>query len=147
MFFEEFQIGDTIQVGSHTVENSEVDRFIDLIGLHNTIFLSDEGAQALGHPRRVVPGPFQFSLAMGLGQRAGLFEHMIIGAQFDSLRFHRPLHPGDTIHMSALPISKRLTSNPAKGIVVLEYELTNQDNQLVVSTTGTYLFLTRNGGR
>ena len=143
MFYEDFKLNRSIQVGSHTVRNSEVDRFIDLIGLHNTIFLSDEGAQSLGHPRRVVPGPLQFSLAMGLGQKAGLFDHMVVGAQFDQLRFHRTLHPGDTLTMTALPVSKRVTSDPAKGIVVLEYRLTNQNDDVVVTTIGTYLFQTK----
>ena len=145
MYFEEFELDGLIEVGTHTVLDSEVDRFIDLIGLHNTIFLSDEGAQALGHKRRVVPGPLQFSIAMGLGQRAGLFDHMVVGAQFDNLRFHRTVHPGDTIRMTAKPALKRLTSNPAKGVVALDYELTNQDGETIVTTTGTYLFLTRNG--
>lgn len=145
MLFEEYEIGQKIQVGSHTVHEKEVDRFIDLVGLHNSIFMSDEGAQALGHPRRVVPGPLQFSIAMGLGQQAGLFDHMVIGAQFDNLRFHRPVHPGDTLHMSAVPVRKRLTSNPGRGLVVLDYEMINQDEQVIVSTTGTYLFLTRAG--
>jgi len=142
MFFEEFEIGVTIDVGAQTVQAMDVDRFIDLVGLNNPIFVSDEGARSVGHPRRVVPGPLQFSLAMGLGQKAGLFDKMVVGAQFDNLRFHHPLHPGDTLHMKALPIAKRVTSNPSKGIVILEYELTNQADEKIMTTTGTYLFLT-----
>lgn len=145
MYYEDFTLHETIQAGSRKITGEDVDRFVDLVRLHNRIFLSDEGAREMGHPARVVPGPFQFSLAMGLGQEAGLFDHMIIGAQFDQVRFLRPVHPGETLALTARPVKKRLTSRPDRGVVTLDYSLDNQRGEPVLTLTGTYLFLTRDG--
>jgi len=145
MYYEDFTLHETIEAGSREVTGADVDRFVDLMSLHNPLFLSDEGARERGHPARLVPGPFQFSLAMGLGQVAGLFDHMVVGIQFDQVRFHRPVHPGETLALTARPVKKRLTSRPGRGLVVLDYSLDNQRGEPVLTLTGTYLFLTRDG--
>ncbi len=144
MYFEEFEKDCRIEVGSRSVSAEEVDRFVELVGLTNPIFMSDEGAAAAGHPRRLVPGPFQLSLAMGMCQQAGLFDRVVAVAQFDRIRFKRPVHPGDTLTMGALPLETRPTNNPQRGLVVLRYEIQNQQDQPVLEALGTYLFRTRN---
>ena len=146
MYFEEFEENRRIRVGSRSVSAEETDRFIELVGLTNPIFMSDEGAAAAGHSRRLVPGPFQLSLAMGMCQQAGLFDRVVAVAQFDRLRFKRPVHPGDTLRMEALPLEKRPTKNPLRGLVVLRYDLFNQRDEEVLSARGTYLFRTRKAG-
>lgn len=146
MYFEEFEPGRRIPVGTRSVSAEEVDRFVDLVGLDNPIFLSDEGAAEAGHPRRLVPGPLQLSLAMGMCQQAGLFDRVVAVAQFDRLRFKRPVHPGDTLTMEAETLEKRPTGNPDRGLVILRYDIRNQDQKEILEARGTYLFRTRPGG-
>ncbi len=143
MYFEDFEPGRRLPVGTRTVAAEEVDRFVELVGLDNPIFLSDRGAARAGHPRRLVPGPLQLSLAMGMCQQAGLFDRVVAVAQFDRLQFKRPVHPGDTLTMEALPLEKRPTGNPDRGLVILRYDIHNQNREPVLAAQGTYLFRTR----
>ena len=147
MYFEDFEPGKLIQVGFRMVTARDLDAFIDLTGLDNPIFLSDQGARAAGHSARLVPGPFQLSLAMGLCQQSGLFDRVVAVAQFNELRFLKPVHPGDTLTMTALPLEKRPTRDSSRGLVILRYEISNQNGEPVLTADGTYLFLTRPGDR
>jgi len=143
VYFEDFEVGQTLTSPSRTVAAEDVDKFINLVGLLNPIFMSDEGARAAGHPRRLVPGPLQLSLAMGLAQAAGWFDRVVAVARFDELIFKRAVHPGETLTLKADVLDKRPTSNPRRGLVNLSYDLLKQDNEPALTAKGTYLFLRR----
>ncbi len=143
MYFEDFTVGQRLETGSRTVTDEDVDRFVELVQLDNEIFLSDEGARAAGHPARLVPGPFQLAIGMGLCQQAGIFDHVVAVAQFDQLRFRRPVHPGDSLKMVALVKETRPTSNPGRGLVVLDYQLLKGSGEVALTSTATYLMRTR----
>ena len=143
MYFEDFEVDRRIAVGERSVSAQEVDRFIELVELTNPIFMTDQGAREAGHPGRLVPGPLQLSMAMGMCQQAGLFDRVVAVAQFEEVKFKRPVHPGDTLAMEALPLEKRPTSNPQRGLVVLQYRICNQRRQEILTARGIYLFRTR----
>jgi len=145
VYYEDFEINRTYDVGQRTVTDQDVDRFVELSGLDNPIFLSDQGARQVGHPARLAPGPLQLSLAMGLCQQAGLFDRVVAVAQFDQLRFHRPVHPGDTLTMTAQVLSKRPVADPGRGLVVLRYQLVNQRQEPTLTANGIYIFQARPG--
>ena len=141
MYFEDFQPGRALTGNSRTVTEEDVEAFVNLVGLTNPIFMSDEGAVRAGHPRRLVPGPLQLSLSMGLAQAAGWFDRVVAVARFDELIFHRAVHPGETLTLKVMPLEKRDTSNPQRGLVRLGYELVNGRGEATLTTVGTYLFL------
>lgn len=142
MYFEDFRTGTTLTTPSRTVSGDDVTRFIDLVGLHNPIFMTDEGARAAGHPARLVPGPFQLSIAMGLAQAGGLFDAVVAVAQFNELKFRRPVHPGMELTLEADVLETSPTSNPTRGRVILDYQLL-ADGIPSLTATGIYLMLRR----
>ena len=81
MYFDEFAVGTEFTAGPRQVTEAEVKTFTDLSLLQNRIFLDDAAAQAMGHPKRILPAPLLISLAMGLCQQRGLFDHMFDAAQ------------------------------------------------------------------
>ena len=145
MYYEDFKMNQVIITPERTVVENELDEFIRLSGLVNPMFLSDEGGRAAGHTGRIVPGPFQLSLAMGLFQKAGVFDHVVAVAEFDPLRFIRPVHIGDTLTLSARVMETSPTSNPDRGKVVLDIDLKKQDDQSVMTGRAIYLMRHRPG--
>ena len=143
MFYEDFEPGGVHTTAARTVTIDDVDRFIDLSGLKNPLFTSDESARGLGHSGRLVPGPLQLSMAMGLVQQAGLFNHVVAVLEFERLRFLGPVFPGDAITLTATVVEKRETSNPARGLVVMDFNLANQDGKTVMSARARYLMARR----
>lgn len=143
MYYEDFTPGQVLATGERTVTVEDLDRFLELIRLNNPIFLSDQGARQAGHPSRLVPGPMQFSLAMGLCQEAGLFDHVFAVIGFEQMLFRRTVHPGDTLRLQARVRDKRSTAKPQRGLVELELRLLNQQDQEVMTSLGRYLMRRR----
>lgn len=140
MYFEDFQIGLEIVTPQRTVTAEELDAFIDITGLHIPMFLDDESAQELGHPRRLVTGPMILAVAMGLVRASGWFDQVVAVLEFTDMRFRRAVHPGDTLKAGITVLETRPTSHPERGLVVLSYMITNQDDVTVLDMKGTYLF-------
>jgi len=115
MYFEEFVIGKQTVTPERKITAINVDAFLDISGLHLPMFLSDEGAQRIGHEQRLVPGPMILSVAMGLAK-----EKQSIKAEI-------------TVKHT------KLTQNPERGLVTLAYKVINQNDEVVLSATGKYL--------
>lgn len=139
MYFEQFKAKQVFTTAQRTVTAEDLDRFIELSGLDNPLFLSDQGARAAGHAQRLAPAPWQLSMAMGLCQQAGLFDHVVAVLGFDRMRFLRPVHPGHQLRLVAEVLQCRPTQNPQRGLVELDYRMTNQDGQTVMTARAVYL--------
>ena len=72
MYFEEFAVDSEYTTSLRKVTEADVKAFLDLSLLKNPIFSYDQAAQAMGHPKRILPAPLLISLAMGLCQQQGL---------------------------------------------------------------------------
>ena len=139
MYYEDFELQKTLITGERQVTIEDVDLFLKLVGLENPIFTSDRGAVAAGYTGRIVPAPFQLSIAMGLAQKAGIFDHVVAVVEFSTMKFHRTVHPHDTLCLKATPTSKRETSKSERGLIVLDYQLLNQNQETIMTSTATYL--------
>lgn len=143
MFYEDFEPAAVHTTAARNVTADDIDRFIELSGLNNPLFTSAESARSLGHSGRLVPGPLQLSMAMGLVQQSGLFDHVVAVLEFERLRFLGPVFPGDTISLTASVVEKRPTSNPKRGLVVVDFNLANQGGKTVMSARARYLMARR----
>jgi acyl dehydratase len=146
MYFEDFVVGRQTNTSERKITVSNLDAFLDITGLHLPMFLSDEGAQRTGHEKRLVPGPMILSVAMGLAKETGWFDHVVAVVEFDELRFRKALHPGQSIKAEITVKHTKLTQNPGRGLVTLEYKVTNENDELVLSAQGKYLMQTRHQG-
>jgi acyl dehydratase len=143
MYYEEFQIDKKIQTPVRKLTAADVESFIELSWLDNPIFLSDEKARETGHPGRIVPGPLQVAVAMGLCQRAGIFDHVVAVIRFDQMLFKRPVTVPVSLMVKAHVLETKQTSNPKRGKVVLKYELVDEKNRSTMTVIGTYLMRTK----
>ena len=142
MYYHQFKPGLTLVSQRRTIGPEDIDAFIELSGLDNPIFRSDEGARAAGHAQRLIPAPLQLSAAMGMAQQAGWFDHVAVVAEFRELKFLRPALPGDSFELRVAVAAARPTSNPARGRVELDYQFLNRAGQPTFTARGVYLFLT-----
>ncbi|MCB2204128.1 acyl dehydratase [bacterium] len=140
MYFEDFSEGLTVTTPERTVTAEELDVFLDVAGLHLPMFLHDEGAQEIGHPRRLVTGPMILAVAMGLVRASGWFDQVVAVLEFTNMRFLRAVHPGDTLRVDIEVRETRATSRPDRGLVKLTYAVYRQNDDRVLEMDGTYLF-------
>jgi acyl dehydratase len=72
------------------------------------------------------------SIAAGLLFQLHLYDDTLIAfLGFDSLKFTKPVKPGDTIHASIKVLEKRETSNPERGVMKRQLQVLNQRGEVV----------------
>ena len=93
-----------------------------------------------------MPAPFQLSVAMGLAQKAGIFDHVVVVLEFQEIKFLQLVRPGQVLRLKTSVSSKRTTSKPDRGIVVLDYEMENQEGQKVMTARAVYMMRRKTDG-
>lgn len=128
--FDQIEIGDWIQTDTAMVTAKAIDVFADLTGDRFEIHMDDAAARDKGFAGRVAHGLLVLSLVDGLKNQAE--------AQFDAVAslgwdwtFSRPVSIGDVISAQIHIIGKRLTRDTRRGILTLEFRVTNQNDQIV----------------
>jgi len=119
---------------------------LDLSLLKNPIFMDDQAAQAVGHPQRILPAPLLISVAMGLCQQRGLFDHMVAVLEFEYVKFQKPSYLGDSVQVKSRVVLARPTKNLQRGLVKLRFELHNQRRESVLEMQAVYLMVRRPHG-
>jgi len=132
------RVGDRIQTGDCLVITAMIDAFADLTGDRFAIHMDTEAARDMGFRDRVAHGLLVLSLVDGLKNQTP--------AQFDAVAslgwdwtFSAPVFAGDTIRAVITVEALRPTSNPARGVVNLAFEVTNQHGETVQKGTNTLM--------
>jgi len=143
MYFDEFVVGTEFATEPRQMTEDDVETFLNLTLLKNPIFLDDRAAKKMGHPKRILPAPLLISMAMGLCQQRGLFDHMVAVLEFDYVKFQKPSYMGDSIQVKSRVALTRPTRNPQRGLVRFNFELHNQRHESVLEMQAVYLVLRR----
>ncbi len=144
MWFEDFTPGLVIETAGATLSEAQILDFalqwdpqpfhIDALAAADSPF---GGLIASGFQTLLVG--FRLFLAEGWLRRCSLGSPGI-----ESLRWLRPVRPGDTIRVRAEVVSARVSaSKPDRGIVVMDYAFTSQHGETVLTYRCTHLLLRR----
>jgi len=90
--------------------------YAGLSGDYNPLHVNEEYCKTTPFGTRIVHGPLVYAIAAGLIFQLHLYDDTLIAfLGFDSLKFTKPVKPGDTIHARIKVLEKRETSNPRAG--------------------------------
>lgn len=128
--YEQIEPGFAFETGGITVGEAHILAFAGLTGDFFDIHMDEDYARALGYPGRVAHGLLGLALTDGLKNRAPVRFAAIVSLTW-RWSFVGPILIGDRIHARITVLSKRLTKNPARGIVTLRFELLNQKGEVV----------------
>ncbi len=145
LYFEDFAVGDTRELGGRTVSEAEIVAF---------------GRQFDPQPFHIDPeaasrSPFGGLIASGW-HTAALAMRMVVDELLppgsgslgspgvDELRWHHPVRPGDTLRVRTEVVETVPSrSKPDRGLVKLRYRVLNQRDEEVMSLIGMGLFRRR----
>lgn len=140
-YFEELDIGDTLVTETRTVTDADVANFAELSGDHFYAHKDGLAAQSI-FERKVAHGYFVLSAT------AGLFVDpapgpVLANYGLESLRFVKPVYPGDTIQAKLTCKQKTAKETPTQGlgvgipqgVVAWDVEVTNQNGELAATYT------------
>jgi oxepin-CoA hydrolase/3-oxo-5,6-dehydrosuberyl-CoA semialdehyde dehydrogenase len=147
-YFDDLAIGETLFTTPRTVTLDDVESFAEVSGDRFYAHMDEDAAARSIFGRRVAHGYFVLSAA------AGLFVHpdegpVLANYGLDSLRFIKPVYPGDTIQVRLTVKQKTARETPPdgvpQGVVAWDVEVTNQDREAVAVYTILTLVRRRGG--
>jgi itaconyl-CoA hydratase len=139
-WWDSFAVGDRYRTESITVTETHVVTWAGLTGDWVPLHVDAEYAAASEFGERIAHGPLTLALALGLATRSGIFGDCVLAwLGLDGLRLPLPVRFGDTIHADLLVRERRPTSKPGRGLVVLDYAVHNQRDEIVMTFASTFL--------
>lgn len=129
-YIEDFEQGATFVTRGRTITEVELINFVTMGGIYEEVFLNVPFATTKSlFGRRVIPALLSLTIAEGLYIQTGQTHNARAYLGLDQLRFVRPVHVDDTIHVSVLVAGSRLTSKPDRGVLELDHTVLNQDGE------------------
>ena len=146
-YFEELNVGDTIQHGlGRTLTEMDNVLFSALTMNSQPLHLNEDFASKHSQfGQRIVNGIFTLGLAVGITVPELTEGTIVANLSYESVRHPHPLFHGDTLYVSSEVIEKRPSrSKSDRGIVRFRHTGRNQDGVMVIEFERTVLVLKRN---
>ena len=136
-YFEDFVVGRVFESGTRQLSEA------DILGFAREYdpqyFHTDpEAAKQSQFGGLIASGWQTVSVCMRLMCDAYVLESSSMGSPgMDEVRWVKPVHPGDTLRMSATVIAARPSSSkPDRGTITVRWDMFNQKNERVMHMTG-----------
>ena len=147
LYFEEFEVGQSVTSAGRTVTESDVVAFAALSGDWNAIHTDVEYAAAHVFGQRVAHGLLALSIATGLANRLGFMEETVLAfREIGTWKFSLPVFIGDTIRVRATVMETRPMRRLGGGLVTFKVEILNQKDEVTQRGTWSVLAKSREDG-
>ena len=142
LFFEDFEVDARYPTYGRTITESDITTFCCFAGYHTPIFIDEEFAKQSVHKGRIAPSSLTMTISTAMTE--SLFRTTVIALKgVTDGQFLQVVRPGDTIRTETQVISKRETSKPDRGLIVLRDRVFNQRQELVFQIDKTVLIQRR----
>jgi len=97
LFWEDWEIGAEFVSPARTVTEADIVAFAGISGDYNPLHIDEEYCKQTQFGTRIAHGPLVYAIAAGLLFQLHLYDDTLIAfLGFDSLKFTKPVKPGDT---------------------------------------------------
>jgi acyl dehydratase len=143
-YFEDFELGKTIEVGSRTVTEQEILDFATQFD-PQPFHVNREAAAKSIYGSIIASGWHTCGIMMRLMVDGFLGKTASMGSPgVDEIRWVKPVRPGDTLTVTTTATDIRPSaSKPDRGVVATEWRAVNQRGELVCTVKGMGMFLRR----
>ena len=144
LFWEDFPVGSMRTFGAYQVTREEVLAFARSYD-PQPFHLDDAAAEASLFGRLAASGWHTCAMTMRMLCEGYLLQSASLGSPgIDNLRWHKPVYPGDTLHIDYTVLEARpMASRPGVGLVKGQTEVKNQHGDVVLSMNGWGMFRRR----
>jgi acyl dehydratase len=145
LYFEEFEVGQSIASVGRTFTEADVVAFAALSGDWNQLHTDAAFAAQQPFGQRVAHGLLLMSIASGLAMRLGFLEGTALAfREIGDWKFSLPVFLGDTVHVRATISELKPMPRLGGGLVTLKVEILNQEDKVV--QRGTWGVLVKSRG-
>ena len=144
-YWEDFPVGKIMEFGGITVTAEEIMDFARKFD-PQPFHLSEEGGKNSLFGGLCASGWHTCALAMRMMCDAYLLETASLGSPgLENIRWVKPVRPGDTLRVRCVVLEARpMESKPHVGLVLVRWEVLNQNNEEVAQMEGYGMYRRRN---
>lgn len=131
MYFDDFKIGDTIEILPAVIEKEEMIDFAkkyDNIPLHT----DEEYAKTTHFGQLIAPGVMSFMAVWAKYLEIDMFADELLAGKSTKIEWYKPVFAGDVLSAKGT-ITNLTRRNEKNGIVELSIKAYNQNGELVLS--------------
>jgi len=139
LYFEEFEVGQTIETPARTITETDVVIFAGLSGDYNPLHTDAEFAKETMFGERIAHGLLGLSIVSGLAWRTGFMEGTADALISVETKFRNPVKFGDTIRARFEVKQKKEMKRMGGGFVTLGVIVLNQRDETVQKGDWTVL--------
>ena len=143
LYFEEFQIGDSVVSAGRTITETDVVNFAALSGDYNQIHVDAEFSKTTPFGQRIAHGLLALSIASGLVAQLGQLDGTVIAFRDLTWKFSKPVFIGDTVHVVSNVVKLKPLAHLGGGSVVLKLQVVNQRDEVTASGKWTALMASK----
>lgn len=141
LYYEEFEIGASVESAGRTVTEADIVLFAMLSGDWNPIHTDAEYSKSQMMGQRIAHGLLVLSIATGLATRLGFMEDTVIAFMGLEWEFRAAVTIGDTVRVRATVAEKKDMPRLGGGYVTFKVEVLNQEGTRV--QRGTWRILVK----
>jgi acyl dehydratase len=140
LYWEQWEIGAEFVSPARTITEADIVMFAGLSGDFNPLHVNEEFCKQTVFGSRIAHGPLIYAIAAGLLFQLHLYDDTLIAfLGFDSLKFTKPVKPGDTVHARIKVLEKRETSHAERGVMKRQLQVINQRGEVVQEGVQAFL--------
>jgi acyl dehydratase len=139
LYFEEFEVGQTIETPARTITETDVVIFAGLSGDYNPLHTDAEFAKETMFGERIAHGLLGLAVVSGLAWRTGFMEGTADALISVETKFRNPVKFGDTIRARFEVKQKKEMKRMGGGFVTLGVVVLNQRDETVQKGDWTVL--------
>lgn len=143
LFFEDYEVGQTMISRGRTITESDIVSFGSLTGDFNPMHFDADFMQDHMLGQRVAHGMLTISYAVGQAYQLGFMEQTVLAFRAIDMKFSQPVFIGDTMHVEINVAELKAAKRLGGGIVTLEVRIVNQEGKAVQKGTWTVLVASR----
>ena len=140
-YFEEFEVGETLETPARTITEADVVTFAGLSGDYNPLHTDAEFAQQTMFGQRIAHGMLGLSVVSGLAWRTGFMEGTADALISVQCKFRNPVKFGDTIRAQFEVTRKKAMKRMGGGFITFAVVVKNQDEETIQK--GEWMLLIR----
>ena len=140
-YYDDCQPGLRLTTGPRVITRQDVDAFTAISGDRTALHTDDTYAATTPFGRVVAHGVLNLAVATGLAWASGAFERSVLAFVSMTVRFDRPVYPGDAVTLHLVVREQDSRPREDRGRVTFDVQLTNQAGRVVLS--GEWILLLR----
>jgi acyl dehydratase len=146
-YWEDFKVGDTAPMGERVVDRAEMIAFAQAYD-PQPFHIDEEAARQSMFGGLIASGWHTVGMVMRMMVDSYLRDSASLGSPgVDNVRWLKPVRPGDTIRATRKVLETRTSkSRPDMGVVKSQWEVFNQNGELVMTMEGYGMFQRREPG-